>query len=48
MPDILGITLKKLLDRVSELELQMDGHAREPDHIHAPKDEVWTGGDFSI
>jgi serine O-acetyltransferase len=48
MPDILGVSLKELLDRVSKLESQVDGHARKPAHIHAPKDEVWTGGDFSI
>ncbi len=48
MPDILGVTLKELLDRVGELELHINEHSSEHDHIHAPKDEVWTGVDFSI
>lgn len=48
LPDILGVTLRELLGRVDELELRIDGHARRHDHIHAPKEEVWAGGDFSI
>lgn len=48
LPDILGVALKELLERVDELESHMDRHSSEPEHIHAPKDDVWTGGDFSI
>jgi len=50
LPDILGVTLKELLQRVDELETRVDGHAHEhdQDHIHAPQDEAWVGADFSI
>jgi serine O-acetyltransferase len=48
LPDILGVTLKELLQRVDELELQVKGHADDHGHIHAPKDETWEGVDFSI
>ena len=50
LPDILGVTLKELLQRVDELESRVDGHAHEHDHdhIHAPQDEAWIGADFSI
>ena len=50
LPDILGVTLKELLQRVDELETRVDGHANEHDrdHIHAPQDEAWVGADFSI
>jgi serine O-acetyltransferase len=48
LPDILGVTLKELLQRVDELEARVDGHAHEQGHIHAPQDEAWEGVDFSI
>jgi len=51
LPDILGVTLKELLQRVDELESRVDGHAHEHghEHIHAPQDEeAWVGADFSI
>jgi len=48
LPDILGVTLKELLERVDDLEARVDGHAGEHDHIHAPQDESWVGADFSI
>jgi serine O-acetyltransferase len=50
LPDILGVTLKELLQRVDDLEARVDGHAHEHDHehIHAPQDEAWVGADFSI
>jgi serine O-acetyltransferase len=51
LPDILGVTLKELMQRVDELETRVDGHAHEHDHdhIHAPQDEeAWVGADFSI
>jgi len=49
LPDILGVTLKELLQRVDELETRVDGHAGEHEHIHAPQDEeAWVGADFSI
>ena len=48
LPDILGVTLKELLQRVDELESRVDGHADKHSHIHAPQDEAWEGVDFSI
>jgi len=48
LPDILGVTLKELLQRVDDLETRMDGHAQGGSHIHAPEDESWVGADFSI
>jgi serine O-acetyltransferase len=48
LPDILGVTLKELLQRVDELESRVDGHAEDHGHIHAPQDEAWVGADFSI
>jgi serine O-acetyltransferase len=47
MPDILGVTLKQLLERVDSLENRVDGHDQKR-HIHAPKDDTWDGQDFTI
>lgn len=48
LPDILGVTLKELMQRVDELEIRVEGHADDHGHIHAPQDEAWVGADFSI
>ena len=48
LPDILGVTLKELLQRVDELESRIEGHGDTHTHIHAPRDEAWVGADFSI
>ena len=48
LPDILGVTLKELMQRVDELETRVDGHADDHEHIHVPQDEAWVGADFSI
>ena len=48
LPDILGVTLKELLQRVDDLESRVDGHADDHGHIHIPQDETWEGVDFSI
>jgi len=57
LPDIIGVTLKQLLERVDELENRLDGQpaplrtdSREVQkaHIHAPEGETWEGQDFSI
>jgi serine O-acetyltransferase len=48
LPDILGVTLKELLQRVDDLESRVEGHAHDDEHIHAPQDEAWVGADFSI
>jgi serine O-acetyltransferase len=46
LPDIIGVTLKELLERVDELESRVEGHGDH--HIHAPQDEAWEGIEFSI
>ena len=50
MPDILGVTLKQLMERVQTLESQFAGHETDvPHHIHFPQgEENWDGEDFSI
>ncbi len=50
LPDILGVTLKELLQRVDDLESHVDGHAHahSDEHIHVPQNEAWVGADFSI
>ena len=47
LPDIVGVTLKELLERVDELESRVAGHGTQS-HIHAPHDESWEGVEFSI
>ena len=49
LPDILGVSLKQLLERVQALETHFEGHETNATHVHAPKgDESWAGEDFSI
>ena len=50
LPDIIGVTLKELMQRVEDLESQIEGHATaQPHHIHAPVlEESWEGVDFQI
>jgi serine O-acetyltransferase len=50
LPDIIGVTLKELMQRVDELESEMEGHAIERHHhIHTPVlDDSWQGIDFEI
>jgi serine O-acetyltransferase len=48
LPDIVGISLKQLLERVEALETHLEGHETEKAHVHAPQGETWAGEDFSI
>ncbi len=49
LPDIIGVSLKQLLERVQALESHLEGHETDVPHIHAPQgDENWAGEDFSI
>jgi serine O-acetyltransferase len=48
MPDILGVSLKQLFERVEALEMQIEGHQSEKPHVHVPQGEAWAGEDFSI
>ena len=47
LPDIVGVTLKQLLERVDLLENRLDGNDQK-EHIHAPLDDAWDGQDFTI
>jgi serine O-acetyltransferase len=48
LPDIVGVSLKQLLERMETLEMQVEGHKSEKPHVHAPEGETWAGEDFSI
>lgn len=50
LPDIIGVTIKELLQRVDDLEKQVEGQAfQSPHHIHAPEtNDSWEGIDFAI
>ena len=48
LPDVLGLSLKQLLERVDTLETRLDGHALATAHVHAPLGNSWAGDDFSI
>jgi serine O-acetyltransferase len=48
LPDVVGLSLKQLLERVDALETRLDGHAVTASHVHAPKGKSWAGEDFSI
>jgi hypothetical protein len=48
LPDVLGLSLKQLLERVDALETRLDGHALTVAHVHAPLGNSWAGDDFSI
>ena len=47
MPDVFGVALRDLLDRVDDLESRVAGHGQHP-HVHAPRGETWEGIEFSI
>jgi len=47
LPDIIGVSLRQLLDRVDALEEKIDGHHETP-HIHAPDNGTWEESDFII
>ena len=48
LPDVLGVSLKQLLERVEALELEVDGHTSRAPHVHIPSGDVWAGEDFTI
>jgi len=47
LPDIVGVTLKQLPERVDRLEARQDGHAQKA-QIRAPTVDAWDGQDFTI
>ena len=48
LPDVFGVSLIQLLERVEALEMRLNGHATIVPHVHLPHDESWAGGDFAI
>lgn len=48
LPDLVGVSLTELMERVDALEQLVDGHTEHQPHIHLPKDGTWQGEDFSI
>jgi len=50
LPDIIGASIKELMQRVDELEEEVEGHKFEKHHhIHTPLlDDAWQGIDFAI
>ena len=48
LPDVVGVALRQLLERVDQLESRLDGHATQSSRVHAPQYEAWAGQDFSI
>jgi serine O-acetyltransferase len=50
LPDIIGVSIKELMQRVDELEDEVRGHKIEKHHyIHTPVlDDAWEGIDFAI
>lgn len=48
LPDVVGVTLKELLERVDALESRVDGNETHKVHVHSPHDDTWEGHDFSI
>ena len=47
LPDIIGVSLRQLLERVDALEGKLQGQSQPP-HIHAPSNGAWDEGDFII
>ena len=48
LPDVVGLSLKQLLERVEVLETRLNGHPTATPHVHAPKGNSWDGEDFTI
>lgn len=48
LPDIVGVSLAQLMQRMELLEKQLASPDSIPAHLHAPQDSQWRGEDFSI
>ncbi len=48
LPDIIGVTLKELLQRVDNLESRVDGHETEKHYSYLSVGETWQVEDYSI
>ena len=47
LPDLVGVSLRALHDRIEDLECRLDGTAPQPAPAR-PRPEVWYEQDFSI
>jgi hypothetical protein len=47
LPDLIGVTVTSLMERVEALEQRINGHAAVA-HPHVPEAGAWRGEDFSI
>jgi serine O-acetyltransferase len=52
LPDILGVSLTQLLERVDKIETHLNDHVENgtfsTPHVHTPESGTWHGEDFSI
>jgi serine O-acetyltransferase len=48
LPDLIGVSLTSLMNRVEDLETRLNGHETTSTPIHAPQAGTWRGEDFSI
>jgi serine O-acetyltransferase len=48
LPDVVGVSLVQLLERVDRLEERLNGHATSRPHVHLPHGDAWSGEDFAI
>jgi len=48
LPDIIGVTLKDLLQRVDDLESRLDGHEHHRQPAWFAVEEAWESADYSI
>jgi serine O-acetyltransferase len=48
LPDVVGFSLRELLQRVEGLETRLEGHSASSHLIHPTLDNTWIEDDFSI
>jgi serine O-acetyltransferase len=48
LPDVVGLSLKELMERMDALEERLDGRAQSKGRVHPPIGDNWSGEDFSI
>jgi serine O-acetyltransferase len=48
LPDVVGLSLRQLMERVGALETRLDGHTDKIPHVQSPNGNGWAGEDFSI
>lgn len=48
LPDLIGVSLASLVERMQDLERRLEGHETVLAHPRVPEDGRWDGADFSI